>query len=243
MGMFLLLWGIHLGFHAWLLYFCTFGGSGMISLIMVSDSSTFLGISVICFFQSMSGTGVTFGAAGSCCNSAPQTQLSWLWALPPQLCLGSPPLRRYGHTSRKKSWAKSSPCSLPSGISVLCSLWSNVWKLQFYFVQFSVVYSRRDSLVTPLSLEAQDPYLRYCYLITSTFSSKRTSLVKNPPSSAGDVGSIPGRELRPHTTRSYWGPVLPLERCLWATVRSPPAATKTQHSRKSLHTFLKIVKF
>ena len=55
------------------------------------------------------------GAAGSRCNSAPQTQLPWLWALPPQLssvstlCLVglggvSPPLQRYGHTSRRKSW-------------------------------------------------------------------------------------------------------------------------------------------
>ena len=47
----------------------------------------------------------------------------------------------------------------------------------FILSNFSVVYSRRDSLVTPSSLEAEDPYLTYLYLIPSTSSSKRTSLV------------------------------------------------------------------
>ena len=43
-----------------MLYFCTFGGSGMVFLIVVSDLCTLFGISAICFFYSESGTGVTF---------------------------------------------------------------------------------------------------------------------------------------------------------------------------------------
>ena len=99
------------------------------------------------------------GAGGSRCNSAPQTQLPWPWALPPQLSsaqwvrsawwgwedVASPCGGTATPLGGSPEWLYSSLCSLPLAISVLCSLLSSVWKLWFYFVQFSVVYSRRDS--------------------------------------------------------------------------------------------------
>ena len=52
---------------------------------------------------------------------------------------------------------------------------------------------------------------------------------KNPPSNAGDVGSIPGREVRTHMPRGNEAHLLQRR----APGRSPHAAAKTQHSQKN----------
>ena len=57
-------------------------------------------------------------------------------------------------------------------------------------------------------------------------------VVKNPPSNAGDTGSIPGRGIKiPHAE----GQLSPkLERRPHTTMKSSPAAAKSRHSQRNI---------